>query len=150
MPNLHKPLHNQQKVSKKRFKSRKSLEIPSALLFQHKKSCKLTHWFKNPYIHTWKLKTLKATGRDLLDRQWLGRGEQRMHGDPVCTNSPWSPRNSWSKWSGTTKSEPPDIVPNIFYTPGFNSATQDVRFCGLDQILRTMTLIINPDRYVYM
>ena len=29
------------------------------------------------------MKTLKAVGSDLFDRQCVGRGEQRMHGDPV-------------------------------------------------------------------
>ena len=29
------------------------------------------------------MKTLKAVGSDLFDRQCVGRGEHRMHGDPV-------------------------------------------------------------------
>ena len=33
--------------------------------------------------NTWNVKTLKAVGRDLFDLQCEGRGEHRMHGDPV-------------------------------------------------------------------
>jgi hypothetical protein len=32
-----------------------------------------------------------------------------MHGDPVCTNSPWSPMNSCRRWSGIIISVPPLI-----------------------------------------
>ena len=32
---------------------------------------------------TWNVKTLKAVGRDLFDRQCEGNGEHNMHGDPV-------------------------------------------------------------------
>ena len=50
---------------------------------------------------TWKVNTLKAMGRDLLDLQWLGRGLHNMQGEPVWTSSPCSPKKSCSKWSGT-------------------------------------------------
>ena len=33
--------------------------------------------------------TLKATGKDLLDLQWVGKALQRIAGLPVCTRSPW-------------------------------------------------------------
>ena len=50
---------------------------------------------------SWNVKTLNAIGSDLLDLQWLGRGEQSIQGDPVGTSSPCSPRNSCIHWSGT-------------------------------------------------
>ena len=53
---------------------------------------------------SWNVNTLNPMGRDLLDLQWLGRGEHKMHGDPVCTSSPCSPRNSCNRWSGTMTS----------------------------------------------
>jgi len=45
-------------------------------------------------VFTWKVKTLKGIWRALFDLQWLGKGEQRIQGDPVGTSSPGSPRNS--------------------------------------------------------
>ena len=42
-------------------------------------------------FRTWNVKTLNAVGRDLFDLQCVGRGEQRMQGDPVWMRSPGSP-----------------------------------------------------------
>ena len=53
---------------------------------------------------SWNVNTLNPIGRDLLDLQWLGRGEHKTHGEPVCTSSPCSPRNSCKRWSGTMTS----------------------------------------------
>lgn len=33
--------------------------------------------------------TLKATGSDLLERQWVGKAVHRKYGLPVWMSSPW-------------------------------------------------------------
>ena len=40
--------------------------------------------------------TLNATGRVLLDLQWLGKTEQTKFGDPVLTNSPGCSVNAFA------------------------------------------------------
>merc|ERR1711892_115449 len=65
---------------------------------------------------SWKVKTLKAVGRALLLRQWLGRGEHRMHGDPVWMRSPFSPSRDSTTRSGISTSLSPMLGPNTLLT----------------------------------
>ena len=61
---------------------------------------------------TWNVKTLNAVGRDLFDLQCVGRGEQRMQGDPVCIRSPFSPSRLSTTFSGMRTSASPILFPS--------------------------------------
>ena len=65
------------------------------------------HIIRMTCLLTWKVKTLKAVGRALLLRQWLGRGEHRMQGEPVWIKSPFSPRRDSTTRSGINTSLSP-------------------------------------------
>ena len=65
-----------------------------------------------PAVLTWNVKTLKAVGRALLLLQWLGRGEQRIQGDPVWIRSPFSPSRDSTTLSGINTSASPITTDN--------------------------------------